>query len=275
ISHCLSDDIALHQPDEGDLMPNGLAQLSEVDIEFVRQWILFGADRTKDYSTMGALGNYSGVRRSNIEDYYSGKAIQRMPKPNAPDSCSGFQVHMGPIFFQPREEAEYFMKYDLNLPDTLEVTRMDLYMTGASHHFILRKFKPGTKQNHPNGLSPLGTQAFSSDKDYIMAWQGSLDVELPGGTAYKWLPSEALEFNFHMANYYDSVLVGDVYINIYTQPKGTAEKEMKSDLVNNASILLFPSGSEQTLTHNFNRSNISLWSITSHTHKLARDYNIW
>ncbi len=275
IAHCISGDLALSKPQEGADMPVGRPKLDDVDIEFIRQWILFGADLNKNYANPG--NGYSGISRSSIEDYYSGKGIQRMAQPSAPDSCSGIQIHMGPIFFQPREEAEYFYKFDLNLPDTIEINRMELFMTGASHHMILRKFKPGTKQSHANGLIPLGIDAFSANKDYIMAWQGNLDIQLPGGTAYKWLPSEALDLNFHMANYYDSVLVGDVYLNIYTQPKGTAEKEMKSDLVTNVNINLTPSSNPipQTLQHEFNKTNISLWSITSHTHKLGIDYNIW
>lgn len=264
VANCLSGDLALYSG-EGESMPKGRPALSEVDVELIRQWVIYGAPET---------GNV--VNKAYIEDFYAGRAVPRIAKPAAPDSCEGFQVHMGPIFFGAREEKEYFLKHDLRLPEGVEVTRLDVKMSYESHHFILRKFRPGTKQNWPEGLELLNPlTAFDSDKDYVMAWQDDLDVTLPGGTAYSWDSETALDLNFHMFNYHDSVLVGDIYINVYYQAEGTADKIMKSSLINNAALFIQPSPNEVTISDNDNMSNVSVWSLTSHTHKYGTDYDIW
>ncbi len=273
IAHNLdNDDLGLDAA-EGAAMPSARPKLPDADIELVRQWILFGAT----ISNPSLPNGYSGINYQNIEKYYNGEAKPRIAKPAAPPVGEGFQVKMGPIFFSPREEVEYFQKYDLNLPDTIEVTRLELFMNDESHHYILRKFLPGTKQNWPAALVPLEVQtAFDQDKGYVMAWQDNGDIQLPQTTAYKWEPESALDLNFHMFNYHDSVLVGDVYLNVYTQPKGTAEFEMKSDLIPNVTLFMQPS---PTTVHKFrntwNKNNISIWSLTSHTHSRGIDYDIY
>jgi hypothetical protein len=152
-----------------------------------------------------------------------------------------------------------------------------MFMNEESHHFILRKFLPGTKQNWPEALVPLDiATAFDQDKGYVYAWQEDGDVELPAETAYRWETESALDLNFHMFNYYDTVLVGEVYINVYTQPKNTAKYEMKSSLIPNPAIFMQPS---PTTVHRFrntwNQTNISLWSLTSHTHSRGVGYDIY
>lgn len=267
-----NDDLGLDAA-EGAAMPSARPKLPDAEIELVRQWILFGATINNPTLPNG----YSGVNYSNIQKYYNGEAKPRITRPAPPAPGEGFQVKMGPIFFGPREEVEYFQKYDLNLPDTIEVTRLDMFMNDESHHFILRKFLPGTKDNWPAALVPLDVQtAFDQDKGYVMAWQDNQDIDLPAQTAYRWQPESALDLNFHMFNYHDSVLVGDVYLNIYTQPKGTAKYEMKSDLIPNVTIFMTPS---PTTIHRFRntwiKNNISIWSLTSHTHSRGIDYDIY
>jgi hypothetical protein len=273
IAHNLDNyDLGL-EASEGAAMPSGRPKMSDVDIEMVRQWILFGANLNDPDLPSG----YTGINRANIEAYYSGNSKPRLARPTPPDPSEGFQLRMGPLFFGSREEAEYFQKYDLRLPDTIEVTRLDMFMNDESHHFILRKFAPGTKQNWTEGMQPLNvTTAFDEDKDYVMSWQDNGDIALPEKTAYRWETESALDLNFHMFNYHDSVLVGEVYINIYTQPKNTTQYVMKSDLIPNVTIFM---PSSPTTVHKFrnswNKNNISIWSLTSHTHSRGIDYDIY
>ncbi len=273
-ANCLSSDLSVDDT-ETPAAHEGLAPMQEQEIELIRQWILYGAPET------GTV-----VDKSLIDDYYTNGGIAKIEQPTPPKSCEGFQIHMGPIFFEPGEESEWFQKYDLNVPDSLEVTGLEVYFNDESHHFILRKFLPGTEQNWPQGLTPLNPlTAFDSDKDYVMAWQDNEDIRLPNGTAYFWAPGTSLDLNFHMFNYHNEILPGEVYLNVYTQPKGTALKEMKAKLINSTKIGVsiggLPGGAitnnGQPLTFNDKdgSKNISIWTLTSHTHKYGIDYNIF
>jgi hypothetical protein len=274
VGNCLSTDLAL-EATEASTAHDGLTALQDQDIELIRQWILYGAPETGEV-----------VSKSLIDDYYTVGGIAKIQQPNPPKSCEGFQVHMGPLFFEPREESEWYQKYDLNIPDSLEVTGLELYFNDESHHFILRKFLPGTASSWPQGITPLNPlTAFDSDKDYVMAWQDNGDVRLPNGTAYFWAPSTSLDLNFHMFNYHNEILPGEVYMNVYTQPKGTALKEMKSKLINSLKIgatynginlgLIPNDGNDHTFTDNDGTNNASIWTLTSHTHKYGKNFDIF
>lgn len=265
VANCLSGDLALDLPAEGNPMPDGRPELAEQDVELIRQWILFGAPET---------GNV--VDKSVINEYYTIGGVPKIERPTPPKSCEGFQVHMGPLFFKAGEESEWFQRYDLNLPDTLEVTGLELFFNDESHHFILRKFKDGTAQSWPQGVTPLNPlTAFDADKDYVMAWQDNESFILPNGTAYIWKPTESLDLNLHMFNYHNQILPGEVYINVYTQPKGNALKEMKSALITNLAFFIPANNQPITFTDNNNYQNVSIWTLTSHTHKYGINYDIF
>lgn len=261
------------EPAEGTDMPNGRPKLPDADIELIRQWIMFGASLNDPVVPAG----FSGINRQNIDDFYNNNGRPRIPRPAAPPAGEGFQIHLGPVFYSPREEAEYFIKHDLRLPDTIEVKRLELFMNDESHHFIIRKFAPGTKQNWKDGMQPLDIfTAFDQDKEQVMAWQDNGDVELPEFTAYSWPTETALDLNYHLFNFHNEVLAADVYINIYTQPKGTAQFEMKSVLVPNIQLFMQPSPTTvHSFSNNWNKNNISIWSLSSHTHARGVDYDLF
>jgi hypothetical protein len=265
VANCLSGDLVLDQA-EGAAMPEGRAPLLDQEIELIRQWIIFNAPET------GVV-----VKKDVIDEYYTIGGVPKVERPTPPKSCEGFQLHMGPIFFEPGQEDEYFQKFDLNLPDTIEVVGLELFFNDESHHFILRKYKAGTSATVPTGatlLNPL--TAFDGDKDYVMAWQDNQAFNLPNGTAYFWKPGEVLDLNLHVFNYYaDKIMAGEVYLNVYTQPKGSAEKEMKSSLINNAALFIQNNNQPVTFTNNNGLSNVSLWTLTSHTHKYGINYDIF
>ncbi len=264
VAYHLSEDLALDSPAEGSDMPDGRPPLAEQDVELIRQWIIHAAPE------VGTV-----VDKAVIDEYYTIGGIPKIAKPAAPDSCEGFQVHMGPLFFEPGEESEWFQKYDLKIPDTLEVIGLELFFNDESHHFILRKFRPGTAGSWPQGVTPLNPlTAFDQDKDYVMAWQDNDNFYLPNGTAYFWEDNASLDLNFHMFNYHSEILAGEVYMNVLTQPKGKAIKQMKSSLINNVNIFLQPN-STQTLTETDNMQDKSIWTLTSHTHKYGIKYDIF
>jgi len=112
----------------------------------------------------------------------------------------------------------------LNLPDTLEVNRIELFLSTQSHHYIIYKFLPGAAASFTDALriQNPSTGAGSSDgyNTMVSAFQASRNDVLPTGTAYQWETSSVLDLNHHFFNTnIDSVLGADVYFNVYTQPK--------------------------------------------------------
>lgn len=252
---------------EGANMPNGLPALSKTDIEIIRQWVYAGADNSTDYPTADT---------AVISYYYNIGGRPRIQAPAPPPEGEGFQIHLGPIFMPPNSEHEYFLKHDMLFDHNTEVTGLDLTMNDESHHFILRKFKPGTKQNWDEGLTLLNPLiAFDSDKDYVMAWQNDERFDLPEGTAYLWSAGTALDLNYHIINPHNEILPFDMYLNVYTQPEGTAEKEMKSSLINNAALYIPGDGQEHAFSATQSFSNISVWTIATHTHSRGTGYKVW
>lgn len=261
------------EPAEGLNMPDGRPALSKVEIEIIRQWILAGADSSS---------LYENADTNIISQYYNIGGVQPIQQPAPPAAGEGFQVHLGPIFFEGNEEVEYFKTEDLFLDEDLEVTGLELTMNDESHHFILRKFTNNKQAGFPTGMYPLNPlNAFDSDKDYVMAWQNDEDFYLPDSTAYFWDTTTYLDLNFHMFNYNNDILPGDVYLNVYTQPKGTAAKEMKSKLENSLSIGVsntfgaITPNDVTTFDESVNMRDVSVWTLTSHTHSRGSDFNIY
>jgi mono/diheme cytochrome c family protein len=215
--------------DEGQAMPPyGSTPLTNVEIETVRQWILAGAPQT------GAVVNIN-----TLQSYYSEGGLPLMQRPEPPNPQEGFQIHLGPIFLAPETEQEYNIKYDLGNDTPLEVKRLDCKMGDQSHHFLLYKFAtPADALETPDGLNLVTLGGFavnsifaSANRPLVAAWQDNDDMRLPAGTAFKWSENTVLDLNYHIPNYGIAVAPVDMYLNVYTQPNGTAIKEMKTDLM--------------------------------------------
>jgi hypothetical protein len=256
---------------EGTPMPNNSSPLTKVEIETIRQWILFGA---KDTGTQ--------IDIAMLNTYYSGKGINgQLTPPTPPPAGQGFQLHVGPIFLAPLQEMEYGHKYDPKLADTMEINRLDLIMPKQSHHFLLYKFDPSASGNTTviPGLRPLGSPG-PTNAELVNAWQSTNNTELPTGTAYQWSKNTMLDYDFHVVNYNkDSVLLVDLRFNVYTQPKGTAKDVMITGLYHNIWIFLPNDNLPHTLTSDvydaFATRMWNIWSLSSHTHKYATDYDIY
>ncbi len=275
ITNSIDADVTLDTLTEGAYMPSNQANLSKKNIEIIRQWILFGAPQTGDV-----------IDTVSINKFYSGLGIESVPvPPPAPPTNQGFQIHLGKIFIpEGGVEHEYFIKQYLNLADTIEVNRTDLYMSTTSHHFILYKLMPGVAPFFPNGLrlqNPQNGNGSSTGYNTIVAaWQTPSDRPLPVTTAYSWETSSVLDLNYHLFNLNpDSVLGADVYINVYTQPNHTAQSIMYSLIVNNQdlhipndsvehSYALWSKDSSQTQLWN-------IWLLSSHTHKYGTNFGIF
>ena len=178
--------------------------------------------------------NGNVINTAAIESYYNDGGLPRIERPTPPPAEKGFQIHLGPIFVQPFDEMEFSIKNSLDLPEDIEVSRVDVMMNDFSHHFLLLIMSQATSNSFPEGIRPVNlfSNPFIGGNDLVAAWQYSDDVRLPAGTAFKWKNDDVLDLDYHIPNYSGlGVLASDVYINIYTQEDGTAEKEMRSDLI--------------------------------------------
>jgi len=260
---------------EGNAMPESPSPpLTNKEIELIRQWIYAGAPQT---------GNV--VDTAVVNQYYNGYGITSVapahPLPTAPGS---FQVHVGKIFLNVSSEVEYFLKHNLNLPDTLEVNRIELFLPTQSHHYIIYKFLPGAAATFSDAIRVQNpsTGAGSSDgyNTMVSSFQASRNDVLPPTTAYQWETSTVLDLNHHFFNSNpDSVLATDVYFNVYTQPKGTAASIMYSEIITNTSIFIPNNSTDISFSKSdFNASASNMWNIwllSSHTHKYGVDFDIF
>jgi hypothetical protein len=259
---------ALHAA-EGNPMPAyGAAALTSVEKEIIRQWILYGAKTT---------GNQ--FNKAWIEDFYAGNGEKAFPDgpPPAPAPGEGFQIKMGPFYLGPDEEVEYFQKYELNLPADVEVSRLDFKISPYSHHFLLYNFGSAAGANLVQ--HGLRTNANHTDIGLVAAVQEATDLQLPNETAFRWDNQLILDLNSHYINYsLSKVYQAEAYINVYTQPIGTADQEMFATLLVNPNIPIPNNGN--TITHTKaefqpGAGNIHVWGLMGHTHRYGTGYKVW
>lgn len=260
----------------GDGMPTGGNAMNPEDIELVRQWIYYGAKSN----------NSTDVESSTLDNYYNGDGLDPIAPLDPPAADEGFQLHFGQIFLDPSDEKELIYRYDLENDEPLEITRIEVAMNTESHHFLFFSFEDGQQNNQDQGIIPILSvlsqdMAISNDTKMIGGWAYPADFSLPAGTAFKWPAEATLKFNYHILNYSSTgVLPAEIYVNIYTQPVGTAVMEMNSDFfLDNPFGFNIPPG-EQTLdwTLEFNNQggdSVHVWTLGSHTHALGTDFDIY
>lgn len=255
---------------EGDEMPGpnyGGAPLTELEKELVRQWIVFGAPNTG-----------WPFDKQLVTDFYAGKGLKSYPDgpPPAPAAGTGFQIKMGPFFMKPGGETELYQKYQLDLPDNVEVNRVDVKISNYSHHYIIYNWTDGAT-TIPDGLR---TNSFHNNINLVAALQEATDLKLPATTAFKWDKNIILDLNTHYINYsLDLVYQAEAYINVYTQPLGTALQEMHATLVPYIFSNPIPANgvpfSKSAVYNVPGGGNIYLWGLMGHTHKWGKSYQIW
>lgn len=209
--------------------------------------------------------------------------LNKPPKP-----ANGRQVRFGPVFLpeagSPNTEREYLLKYHMDLGDNIEVTEVNGYMNAQSHHFLLFKFQDSASAAaQPNGIRIVsltgGTTSFDGNKDLTGAWQDDADIVLPQGTAMFWDRNTYLDLNYHVKNYNaPSVMPCDFYLNMVYKPRpvNTSTVEMKSALINNATLFLTPGSQTKYFNDPDNGQNETryLWMMSSHTHKYGTGFDI-
>lgn len=271
----LDADNGIAQPAEGAVMPSPPnPPLSNYEKELIQQWILYGAPQT------GLV-----VDTSLINTFYTVGGINSVPVPLTPPVSNGFQIHVGKIFMKPKSETEIFLKYNPKLADTIEINRIKLAQSIQSHHFVIYKFYPGQANPYPEGFRDTSMSSHGS-ADILTAFSPqTIDHILPTGTAYRVEKTGVFDLNYHLVNSnQDSVLAAEIYFNIYTQPKGTAQKFMFSRFFPNLGIII-PPGDTSTFTvgafdvydstDTDTKYNWNIWIMYTHTHRYGLDYDVF
>lgn len=262
----------LDSPSEGNPMPQSGTALTNIEAEIIRQWILAGAKQSG--TTVDTL---------LIHNYYTngGQAFQTPPAKPAPGT--GFQIRLGPLFLpttgNPGNEVEYLKKELLHLSGDVEVTRIEGDLNQQSHHFLLFKFDDSiAASQYAQGLRivTLLNTATDGSKAFQGSWQFDHSVDLPAGTAFYFDKNEILDLNYHLKNYSATeILPADLYLNVYTQPRGSGAREMRAELVNNGSLFLLPGTNNVSMEDTWGGDDREIWVISSHTHKYGTDFDIF
>jgi len=263
INNGFAIDAPLTELEQDDFHENNL---TEVEKELIRQWILFGAPDS------GKV-----VEQSILTDFYNGNGVRSIVEvPEPPEN--GFQIHIGPFFLPPGAEQEYFYKYPLdNLDKKIEVIAFDTKMGNSSHHFIMMKFWNSFIYKTPFGLRKWNRHDHATFEEVA---QESQRIELPKGSAFEWGKNTVLDLNTHYLNYSaSSVLACEIFVNIETQPTGTANQVMSTLLIPDTTISIPNNGERVELMDTFIApipiNDIYIWSLTSHAHQYSVDYDIF
>ncbi|MBL7828042.1 MAG: T9SS type A sorting domain-containing protein [Saprospiraceae bacterium] len=253
---------------EGHPMPSGGGEaLTDIEKEVIRQWILFGA------KNLGVQFN-----KSIIDDFYTNGGDKSFPAgpPPGPASGEGFQIKMGPFFLAPDGEVEYYQKYELYLPNDVEVNHLNFDISPYSHHFIVYNFVGTGANSIPAGLR---LNSFHNDINLVAAVQEATDLTLPSNTAFRWDNNLVLDLNSHYINYsLTKPFQCEAYVNVYTQAPGTADQEMFATLLVKPDIPIPNSGDLITHTNpefQFGADSIYVWGLMGHTHKYGKGYKVW
>jgi hypothetical protein len=270
LSHNLNPHLALQQPQEGSYMPVSSPQLPMKEFELIRQWILAGAPQT---------GNV--VDTAIINMYYSGKGIDNTyPVHNPPAPGEGFQIYVGKIFIAPNTETYLYIKHKPRFTAHTEISRITTIMPPSAHHFIILKFIPGGSGGYREGLRPEEENSHADNQYGIGTGSNVWDYTLPQGTAYLWEQNTVLDLNLHIFNTHaDTVLATDLYINVFTQPHGTANSYMMVRNFPNFDLSVPQDSLEHTFTLVANDTTETkmwkIWQLYTHTHKYGTDYDVY
>ena len=274
IFHKINNDLDKYYPalgaGEGELMPQSGNVLTKTEKEIIRQWILYGANKTFIVPENRIRAYYDTVGR--------GLAAFETPPP-APSVSEGFQIKVGPFFLEPQgragSELQYYQKWELNMTNDVEVNRIDHIISSSSHHFIIYNFNsPTNAASIPPGLR---VEANHSNISLVSAVQERTDLKLPARTAYKWKKDRVLDLNTHYINYSaNHTYKAEAYINVYTQPNGTAKQEMFATLVPNTTISI-PNNNQTTTAEApfFYFGKVYVWGLMGHTHKYGTGYKVF
>lgn len=260
-----------HAGNFGSQMPLGGKVLTKGQVEFVKQWIIKGAEKTGNQVNLSVLDDKSACQPEVV------------PLP-APAAGEGFQLKIPQFDIVKQFERELFVRQ--NTPNTAPVFVNRMLMRGGnnSHHFLVYTFRNqtglppvGTIRDirNPDGSINLTTLAQMQNHVYFGgSMEAEKDVRLPDGVALRLEANTPLDLNAHYFNKTDLTLKGENYVNFYTVPASQVQHIAGTLDLNNTDITI-PAGQKRTFVKNFTFNNQTrVIQLTSHTHRLGEKFVI-
>jgi hypothetical protein len=277
---------------EPDSAAHAGAGLTNIEVEYIRQWIM-------DSAAQATLTIDTGI----INDYYNDTARCPFFPKLAPPTGDGVQVRYGPLFLRNlpgANEVELLLMHKVLFPTDMEVTSMNVSMNSFSHHFILFTFDDSASAiaeqvgfrevqlSVSNTISP-----FDGNKNVASVWVYSQQLTLPAGTAFFWPQHSFFDLDYHVKNYSTyAVMPFDCYINLSGSPRNTSDNiiQMKAGLENNTLLgfidqnpphypnFLPPHTTSMCIDEDAENGKDNmryLWLLNSHTHKMGVGFNIF
>ena len=253
-SFLLTKLMEISAPTYGARMPI-VGELHTGKIDAIRRWILAGAPQTGKVVDIGDLG----VLRDPDEVFHP---------PAPPPIGEGYQLYLPPFKIEPNTEREVFYATQIRdengdlIEEDIFINRYEIFYPSGSHHFILYRLTeaavsagilhagrvPGIGVNpedvfrelnpdNPQALGNIGTHRFfvagTQSKETKFAFPEGVAMRLKGDTLF--------DLNAHFINLLgDEILLGEVYVNLYTILPENVEHEALELFINNQSINVPP-----------------------------------
>jgi hypothetical protein len=271
--HKLDDVDDHHEGRYGNPMPLGLKPITAGQLEYIRLWIDAGAPDTGVVADSRLLDDTTAI-------------VGQPFTPLAPPA-QGYQLKAGPFEVQPNFERELFVYRPVGNTSEVFVNRIETKMRRGSHHLQLLSFITGTPKSiippvdvvrdirNPDGsMNEANTRAMG----YHIFFGGSMTqygtYTFPQGVALRLPPNAAIDFNSHYVNKTSSSVTGEAYANLYTVDKSQVQHEALPIVMSNQNLSL-PPKQTTTLTKTFTASKtMTVFLLTSHTHKLGKEFLI-
>jgi hypothetical protein len=263
-----------HSKIYGNPMPLGLPLITVGQLEFIRQWIEAGAPE-KGMVADSALLSDTTPQEENFTPLA------------APPDGQGLQIVVPEFTVAPDFERELFIYQKVGNTSDIYVNRIEIKMRQNSHHFILYDFDPSLPAylrpennvirdlRNPDGTTNFGTALLMESHIFIAGTQTPyLDYKFPPGVALPLPAGVSLDCNSHYVNKSNEQIKGEINVNLYTVPLSSVAKVAKVIFLANYNLNL-PGNKRTTVTKSFTfDKNVSVFTLSSHTHKLAEKFVI-
>jgi len=255
-------------------MPLGLALLTVGQVEFIRQWIEAGAPEH------GIVGDSALLRDTTPQE-----EIFEPLRP--PATGAGLQMVVSKFPVAPNFERELFVYKKVGNDADLYVNRIEIKMRQNSHHFILYDFESAippiyVPQNdvvrdlrNTDGSVNFSTTIPMAYHRFIVGTQTPyLDYKFPDGVALAIPANMSVDCNSHYVNKSNIIIEGEVNVNLHTVPASSVTRVARSINFPNYNLNL-PAKQKTTMYKTFTfGQNVSVHTLTSHTHQLAEKFVI-
>lgn len=259
-----------HSVNFGNRMPMGGGVLTKGQVEFIRQWIATGAEKSNAKVPMTVLDDKS--------------ACQPEVLPLAPPAANeGFQLRIEPFDIPKQFEREIFVRQ--NSPNNkIYVNRLVMRGGSNSHHFLVYTFRNNTGlpsvgqvrdiRNTDGSINLLTLAQMQNHVFFGGTQEADKEVILPAGVALMLPANTPLDLNAHYFNKTDMTLRGANYVNFYTIPASAVQNEARTIDFGNQDISV-AAGERKTITKSWTFNTLTrVVLLTSHTHKMGEKFII-